>query len=130
MLSNQEVLEAAHTLNKLGVGFYMEMPHPCGAQEIFIKLDELQEALKETLDDRDVIIAKKFGVTKDHYRRWLEFIENPQCAAVTKKGQQCKNPCWWDEKEITTPDKFDPTCNYFCPTHSEYTEAPSVYIKK
>ena len=128
MTNSQDILKSIDILGELNISFIMDrlimnIPHPCGGQDILIKPEELDDFLK----DRDAAIAKKFGVTKDHYHRWLEFIKNPQCSASTKKGTQCKN--WYSavETEMTTPDKFNPNANYFCNTHAEHTEKVSVY---
>lgn len=128
MIEDQHILKVIDVLEDLHISFYMgkifmNIPHPCGGQEIQIKREELKDFLK----DRDAAIAKRFGVTKDHYHRWLEFIKDPQCSASTRKGTQCKHwvPCV--ETDITTPDKYNPDADYFCTIHAEHTEKLRVY---
>ena len=131
MLSPQEVIKAVDILNEYNISLIwrkliMEIPLPGGTQDITIQSNELQEVLA----DRDAFIARKFGVTKDHYHRWLEFIEYPQCSAVTKKGTQCKNECGYVQTEMQTPDNFDPKANYFCTTHTEHIDTFAEAVDK
>jgi|ERR1035437_4954904 hypothetical protein len=109
--------ELAAGIEAARISLLLEIPHPCGVQTIILSPAELEDALK----DKDACIAHHFGVTKDHYLRWIEFLHNPQCMAKTRKGRQCQSYPGL-EHELDRPDKFDPNRNYVCHSHEEYSE--------
>lgn len=108
----------AERLKSAEVHLHLSVRGPSGHQPVFIEPEELEAVLI----DRDAFIARYFGVTKDHYLRWLEFVEHPQCMAATRTGRQCRNSYFLPEYEYDRPDKFDPNRHYFCHSHHEYAE--------
>lgn len=110
--------DLADRLKKAKISMNISIPAPGGWCPVFIEPEELEAVL----NDRDAFIAKHFGVTKDHYLRWVEFVLNPQCMAKTRKGRQCRSSYYSPEHEYNRPDKFDPNRHYFCHSHREYAE--------
>lgn len=110
--------DLADRLKDTEVSMHVSIHGPNGYLPVFIKPEELEVVLI----DRDAFIAQHFGVTKDHYLRWIEFVQNPQCMANTRKGRQCRNSYFLPEYEYDRPDKFDPNRHYFCHSHQEYAE--------
>ena len=111
------------TAEEINIDILLTFPHPCGNQKLVIGLDKL----KEFQEDKAAFVAKQFGVTKDHYLRWVAYIRDPQCHAVTRQGRQCQNLI--DLNGMATPDRFDPEDFYFCTTHAEHTEVTRVFTK-
>jgi len=118
--------DLAGRLKKAKISMYISIPAPGGFQPVFIEAEKLEAVL----NDRDAFIARHFGVTKDHYLLWIEFIRNPQCMATTRKGRQCRSSYWGAESEFNSPDKFDPNRNYFCHSHQEYAETFKDFKKR
>ncbi len=108
------------------ISMNISIPGPCGYQPVFIEPEELEAVLI----DRDAFIARHFGVTKDHYLRWIEFVRNPQCMANTRKGRQCQHSHFLPEYEYDRPDRFDPNRHYFCHSHQEYAETFKDFKKR
>lgn len=118
--------DLAARLKESKISMHISIPAPGGWQPVFIESEDLEAAVK----DCDAFVAGHFGVTKDHYLRWIEFIRNPQCMAKTRKGRQCRSSYFGPEREYDKPDKFDPDRHYFCHSHQEYAEAFKDFKKR
>lgn len=77
--SGEELLQ---TLSDAGLNFIAYHP---GAGHITITVDEMSEYLA----DKEAFAAERCGVSVNQYRQWLQHHQNPNCAALTSKGEVC-----------------------------------------
>lgn len=68
------------------------------------------------LEDPNLLAARKHGVTLEHWLAWKDFVEDPHCYAITKKGKPCKG--WVHFVELKD---FIPGVSEYCHVHQEYT---------
>jgi len=90
----------------------LDIEHPTGGQTIHPPLVDLFEILR----DEEAYVAKHFGVMRDHYVAWKEFISHPRCMARTESGKPCQGAI--SQKNLPeTPEKYQPNLGYYCSKH-------------
>ena len=80
-------LEYLIEINKQGVQFIIEIPHPGGV----LHCDATPEQVLEYEESPTRYYATARGVSVPEYLRWCEAEYCVQCAADTKSGERCKN---------------------------------------
>jgi len=70
----------------------------------------------EYLENPELLGARKHGVTLEHWLAWKNFVENPRCYAITRKGRPCKI-------DVYTVDvkAFMPGVSEYCHVHQQHT---------
>lgn len=94
-------------LSKAGVEFAVHLVDAY----ITITVDEVFQYL----EDADLFAARKHGVTLEHWLAWKDFILDPRCYAITKKGKPCKG--WVHFTELKD---FIPGVSEYCHVHLKH----------
>ena len=77
------------------------------------------EDLPEWIEDRQKYKAEKiYGVSKEKYLAYKEFMRNGKCAATTRKGKPCEGSFWGGTPLPTHPADYDPDKKYYCGVHT------------
>lgn len=79
--------ETIEVLDRAGVSFTASVDVPGGGINIVLDPDELPEFV----NDKDGFAAKRFGVSKELYRQWVDSDGTVQCSARTTTGARCRN---------------------------------------
>ena len=74
-------------LDASGVGFMAGIPTPGGQETFPLQTNDLADYVA----DKELWFARKNGVSKEDYLRWLAADGTPQCGYQLKNGRRCKN---------------------------------------
>ncbi|GAB1257223.1 hypothetical protein NBRC116494_17250 [Aurantivibrio plasticivorans] len=77
--SSEQLLEK---LERAGLNFVAYHP---GAGHLTIPLADMSSYLEDPI----AFAAKKCGVSKAHYKEWLEHYQSPRCQAIQARGELC-----------------------------------------
>ncbi len=86
MFSEQQIA-FLNMLKVAGISFHASMPTMGGYRDTFIPPHELSEFIEDQFE----WVAKKNGVAREDYIRWLDTGGAPQCGQILKNGNRCKN---------------------------------------
>ena len=79
------------------------------------------EDLPEWIEDRQKYMAEKiYGVRKEKYLAYKEFMRNGKCSATTKKGKPCECSFLGGTPLPTHPADYDPDKKYYCNIHKRF----------
>lgn len=68
------------------------------------------------LKEPDLIAAQAHGVSLDLWMAWKNFIFNPRCYAITRRGK----PCQITPRSVRLKE-FIPGVSEYCSVHQKYT---------
>ncbi|MGL4483176.1 MAG: hypothetical protein ACRCTW_11740 [Lactococcus garvieae] len=84
-------------------------------------LPVLFEEIDEYRKDPTAFAAKKLGVTKSHYEKWLDALNNGQkCWALTKNNKPCESTCF--SRLPKNPADYNPNKPVYCNIHKDRAE--------
>ena len=63
----------------------------------------------------DEMNARHFGVGLMQFRRWKEFMINPQCRGINRRGEQCRMMLYY---HIPPVQSFNEDIDCYCSYHS------------
>ena len=99
-------------LNEEGVEFSVFADYYRGGY-IIISPEEVLKYAKDPELYRAKRAAQLAGISLRQWYAYEAFSSNPQCIAITRKGQQCKKMC----RDFNASD-FDPDIDRYCSYHS------------
>ena len=83
-----------------------------GAGHLTIPMEDLNRYLEET----EVFVAEKCGVSPEHYRRWLAHYNSPLCQGTAGSGAPCAKPL----TKLLKPAEFVVGMHDRCEIHKQF----------